>query len=73
MNNSTCDHPRPDDAELIHRGDFDELARDRSLWSDGPWLSSFGDGPGEPYIPQRQRSVWGRLKDGRAVWSKGED
>ncbi len=34
---------------------------------DGPHVSSFGDGMGEPYNPNRE--AWGTLKDGTKVWA----
>lgn len=50
----------------IDIGEFDRLARKREF-ADGPHVSTFGDGPGEPYNPDRE--VWGTLKDGRKVKS----
>lgn len=45
---------------------FDEAARGGSF-EDGPFVSTFGDGYGQPYTPDR--TVWGTLKDGRQVRS----
>ena len=59
---------RPTDATEMPRREFDELAR-AHRFADGPWISSFGDGYGEPYVPHRFRHVWGRLDDGRTVWA----
>ena len=60
----------PDDAKEIQRSEFDALAR-TGAFIDGPWVSSFGDGYGEPYVPLKNRTVWGMLPDG-AVFAKGE-
>lgn len=43
---------------------FDALARAGSF-IDGPYRSTFGDGYGEPYVPDRQ--VFGTLNSGRKV------
>lgn len=64
------DHPRPKDAMKIPRADFDDLARKGKLSE--AWLSSFGDGYGDPYIPPQERDVWGRLATtGQPVWAEG--
>jgi hypothetical protein len=55
------------DPEKIPIELFDDLCR-RKQFSDGPHVSTFGDGPGEPYMPVRR--VWGTLKDGRKVESE---
>ncbi len=47
--------------------EFDDLAR-RGEFQEGPFISGFGDGYGEPYCPTRR--VWGTLKDGRRVESR---
>jgi hypothetical protein len=62
---------RPTDAEKLPRAEFDTLAR-AGRFREGPWVSAFGDGMGEPYTPVRMRTVWGRLDDGRAVWADHE-
>lgn len=62
---------RPDNAVEILRRAFDDLAC-AGRFADGPWISTFGDGPGEPYVPHRLRKVWGRLDDGRVVWAGAE-
>jgi hypothetical protein len=62
---------RPPNAVKIPRAEFDDLARAKRFRF-GPWLSAFGDGMGEPYVPARLRSVWGELDDGRAVWADHE-
>lgn len=36
-------------------------------FAEQPQVSGFGDGPGEPYNPNRE--AWGTLKDGRQVWA----
>lgn len=46
--------------------EFNRLAR-AGEFSEGPFISSVGDGYGEPYLPHRP--VWGTLKDGRKVRS----
>ena len=46
---------------------FDRLAREKQF-ADGPHISTFGDGPGDPYNPTRR--VFGTLKDGRKVESE---
>jgi hypothetical protein len=58
--------------ETIPRAEFDNLARAKQFKT-GPFISSFGDGPGEPYVPQEHRSVWGVLKDGREVRANGKE
>jgi hypothetical protein len=63
---------RPRDAAKIPRAEFDALARDREAWEHGPFVSSFGGGEFDPYIPPSRRTVWGRLADGRAVWADHE-
>jgi hypothetical protein len=60
----------PPTGETLPRADFDRLARAKQF-KVGPFISSFGDGPGEPYVPQEHRSVWGVLKDGREVKAEG--
>ena len=52
--------------EQVSIADFDTLAR-KKKFSDGPHISTFGDGYGEPYQPERP--VWGQLKDGRKIRS----
>lgn len=47
--------------------EFDRLAR-AGEFADGPHVSTFGDGPGEPYNPVRR--VFGTLVDGREVESE---
>jgi hypothetical protein len=54
---------------LIPKAEFDSLARSRSF-SVGPYRDTFGDGPGDPYQPNRQ--VFGELKDGRCVYCELE-
>jgi hypothetical protein len=49
----------------LPKAEFDALARSRSF-AVGPYRDSFGDGPGEPYQPDRQ--AFGELKDGRCVY-----
>jgi hypothetical protein len=56
--------------KTIPRDLFDHLARAKQFKT-GPFISSFGDGPGEPYVPYKNRSVWGVLKDGREVRAEG--
>jgi hypothetical protein len=56
--------------QTIPRDEFDQLARAKQF-KVGPFISSFGDGPGEPYVPQEHRSVWGVLKDGQEVRAEG--
>jgi hypothetical protein len=50
--------------EAITIEEFDRLAR-FGAFAEGPVISGFGDGYGEPYTPSR--AVWGVLKDGRRV------
>jgi hypothetical protein len=49
----------------LPKSEFDALARSGSF-AVGPYRDTFGDGPGEPYIPDRQ--AFGELKDGRCVY-----
>lgn len=49
--------------------EFDKLARAKAF-SDGPYISRFGDGEYEPYCPHKR--VFGTLKDGRQVESVKE-
>ena len=65
---SANDNERPADAEQVPRGEFDGLAR-AGGFSVGPFISSFGDGPGEPYVPHKNRNAWGTLLSGRSVWA----
>lgn len=63
----------PEDIESgkkISRAEFDEAAIDKRF-IEGPFVSSFGDGPCDPYVPQSKRTVWGRLPDG-PVWATGD-
>lgn len=46
--------------------EFDRLTRAKQF-AEGPHISTFGDGHGQPYCPDR--NVWGTLKDGRRVCS----
>lgn len=50
--------------ETISIEEFDRLARARQF-ADGPYISTFGDGYGDPYL--ESRDVFGTLKDGRKV------
>lgn len=43
---------------------FDDYTTSRAFMC-GPLLDTFGDGPGEPYVPYRQ--AFGILKDGRKI------
>lgn len=52
--------------EELPIAEFDQLARTKQF-AEGPHISTFGDGYGEPYQPER--NVWGKLKDGRNVRS----
>ncbi len=56
--------------ETVRFREFDLLANDED-WEDGPYRSSFGDGYGEPYNPNRE--VWGILQGGRRVQSNTGD
>ena len=47
-------------------GEFDDLAR-AGGFEEGPFVSNFGDGYGEPYMPVR--IVCGTLKGGEEVWA----
>lgn len=51
----------------LPKDEFDELVKSKQF-SDGPFLSAFGDGYGEPYNPNRQ--AFGTLKDGRKVFTE---
>jgi len=55
----------------IGREEFDNLCRAKRF-TDGPYVSSFGDDDMHPYLPVRNRQVYGTLDDGRTVWAKGE-
>lgn len=55
----------------IPRTEFDALAREKRFVV-GPFISTFGDGEGEPYVPPKHRRVEGTLDDGREVWAAGE-
>lgn len=50
--------------EEIPIEEFDDLAR-RKMFEVGPYLSTFGDGYGDPYITER--TVIGILNGGRKV------
>lgn len=50
--------------EAIPIAEFDDLAR-RKQFREGPFISTLGDGYGEPYQPVR--TVRGVLLDGRKV------
>lgn len=50
----------------ITKLEFDALARAKQF-SDGPYVSTFGDGEGEPYQPYRK--LIGTLEDGTVVES----
>lgn len=63
------DNQIPSDAREIDRSEFDDLARQKGF-TEGPWVSSFGDGPGEPYVPMANRSVWGVTPSG-PVYARG--
>ena len=52
--------------KLISISEFDDLAR-KGQFLNGPFVSTFGDGYGEPYNPDRP--VWGQLKTGEVVRS----
>lgn len=56
-----------DEYERIDIAEFDRLARDKQF-ADGPHISTFGEGYGEPY--DMARRVFGTLKDGRKVESE---
>ena len=51
----------------MSRHDFDKLV-DGKTFADGPWVSTFGLGYGEPYRPYRQ--AFGKLRDGRGVFTE---
>lgn len=53
--------------EQLTKVEFNKLCRN-GAFEDGPFSDSFGDGYGEPYNPWRQ--AFGRLKDGRVVWTE---
>jgi hypothetical protein len=55
------------DHEPIPISEFDALVR-AGEFANGPHVSTFGDGQGEPYNPFRD--VWGTLRDGRKVRSE---
>jgi hypothetical protein len=59
----------PSDARSISRAEFDNICFAQGFRY-GPFMSSFGDGPGEPYVPLSQRTVWGILKTGETVVSR---
>lgn len=50
----------------VGKAQFDELC-EQDAFSDGPNVSTFGDGYGEPYNPNRE--AWGTLKNGTKVWA----
>lgn len=52
--------------EEVKQSDFDAWARGKDF-TEGPFVSTFGDRYGEPYNPCRQ--AWGLLQDGRVVWA----
>lgn len=52
------------DYETIPIEEFDRLAR-ANEFAEGPEISQYGDGYGDPYMPNRE--VLGTLKDGRRV------
>lgn len=61
------EHPDRLGHDFITKAEFDALANS-SQFADGPHVSVFGNGPGEPYNPNRD--LWGTLIDGRKVRSK---
>ncbi len=68
---SQNDHPRPDDARKIPRVEFDAHCRAKAMRE--AWVSEFGTGRFDPYLPLSSRPVWGRLKaTGEAVWADHE-
>lgn len=52
-------------AILVTKENFDEMVG-RGDFSVGPFKDKFGDGPGEPYNPNRQ--AFGIAKDGKAYY-----
>jgi hypothetical protein len=56
------------DYEYIPIDEFNDMARQPELWSDGPYVETFGSGYGDPYNPHRE--VRGILKTGRAIRSE---
>lgn len=52
-------------AILLTREEFDSYYYEKEF-VDGPNVDNFGDGPGEPYFPNRQ--AFGKLKDGRIIY-----
>lgn len=52
--------------ERVAKAEFDQLCRDKAF-TDGPHVSTFGDGPGDPYQPHRE--LWGTLADGTRIES----
>lgn len=52
--------------EWIDKSEFDKFAN-AGKFTEGPFRDSFGDGDGEPYLPNRR--LWGTLDDGRRVES----
>lgn len=53
--------------ECISKEEFDNLAKSDEF-EDGPHMEGFGDGYGHPYNPWRQ--AFGKLKDGRLVFTE---
>jgi hypothetical protein len=62
------DNEIPATAREVPRDEFDRLARAKSFQR-GPWISSFGDGPKDHYVPHRNRKVWGVLIGGEPVFA----
>lgn len=60
----------PAEARKIPRDEFDAAVM-ANAFAEGPWVSSFGDGHGEPYVPLKNRRVWGVLRDGGPVFAEG--
>lgn len=52
--------------EQMAKAEFDTACR-AGQFAEGPVVDSFGDGPGEPYNPNRQ--AWGKLTTGGWVWA----
>lgn len=59
-----------DGYEEIPIKEFNDFCRKKEF-SEGPFVSTFGDGYGEPYNPNRD--VWGTLKSGRKVCAVKKD
>lgn len=64
MSDQTADGEPP--GRRLAKAAFDDHVR-AGNFARGPVMGGFGDGPGEPYVPNR--AAWGTLRTGEEVWA----